>query len=219
MKIGVAIPCYNKHIPQLLSLLDSLEEQTRKPDSVSVSCSSTEEFPTLREYSFPVRVYTTKERQNPAKNRNIAARLLMDTDILSFFDADDTMHPRRLEALEYAFQEPCDIVLHNFLFREETELPYPEIQEFRIQRNQLSQCYSGCIRHQCATMDYNARISHGHVTIRTELFRSVQFPEDASCEHREDCVFCYCIFNLPNVRSVYLGDPLSKYIPSNSWKV
>lgn len=213
MKIGIAIPCYNKHIPRLLELLESMNLQTRQPDVVSVSCSSTEEFPALKQYGFPVLVSTCAERKNPAQNRNIAAKALKtETDIISFFDADDTMHPQRIELLERAFQGSCDIALHNFFFNEDTQLPYPNISQVHIIRNQLSQCYSGCIK-----LDYIARIAHGHVTVRKHIFDVVHFPEEKEYENREDCVFCYRVFDIPNIQTAYLNYPLSKYIPSNSW--
>ena len=65
MRIGVAIPCYIKHIPNLLALLDSIEAQTRIPEVVSISCSSTHyhEFPILKTYSFLVNVKLHLEKK------------------------------------------------------------------------------------------------------------------------------------------------------------
>jgi hypothetical protein len=207
--IGVAIPCYNKHIPKLLELLDSIDAQSRKPDIVSISCSSTkqEEFPKLREYGFGVLVFTTPERKNAGQNRNIAARRL-NTDLISFFDADDHMHPQRIEGLMIAFTEPCDIALHSYLMDKETENPYENINTFSIIRNKLSQCYSGCI-----TLDNKSRIHHSQVTVRREIFEKSPFSEEKEHEVKEDCVFCYRVFSLPGIQSAYIADPLSKYIP------
>ena len=82
MKIGVAIPAYIGHINRLFELLDSIEKQTRLPDKVVVSCSSTREF-NNKTYSFPLQIILTEERQNAAQNRNIAASNLMDMDFVS----------------------------------------------------------------------------------------------------------------------------------------
>ena len=207
--IGIAIPCYNKHIPKLLECLESIDAQTRKPDVVSISCSSTaeEEFPILRKYGFPVLVSTCRERKNAAQNRNIAARRL-DTEVISFFDADDHMHPQRIEGLYVAFSEPCDIVLHNYFTEEEVQFPYPHISTFHVIRNKLSQCKSGCIK-----LDYNARIHHSQVTVRKEIFEQAIFPEEKEYENKEDCVFCYSVFNIPGIQTAYLNNPLSKYTP------
>ena len=104
MRLGVAIPCFIKHIDHCYKLLDSINEQSRLPDQVIVSCSSSkpEDF-VKREYKFPLTVITSEERKNSAQNRNIAASKL-DTDVISFIDADDIMHPQRLEVIENAFK-------------------------------------------------------------------------------------------------------------------
>lgn len=52
---------------------------------------------------------------NTATNRNIAAKML-DTDIISYIDADDQMHFQRLEIIEKAFVEnDIDLFLHNYV--------------------------------------------------------------------------------------------------------
>lgn len=208
--IGVAIPCYNKHIPKLIELLDSIESQTRKPDIVSISCSSTkdDEFPKLRDYGFGIIVSTTPERKNTGQNRNIAARRL-DTDIISFFDADDNMHPQRIEGLIAAFNEPCDIALHGYLTDNEVNEEYDYINNFKILRNKLSQCYSGCIK-----LDSNSRIHHAQVTVRKEIFQESPFTGEDENVLKDDCIFCYRIFNLPGIQTAYLDHSLSKYIPA-----
>ena len=216
--IGVAIPCYIKHIPKLLQLLDSIENQTRKPDVVSISCSSTkeEDFPKLRGYGFAVLVTTTPERRNAGQNRNVAARRL-DTDLISFFDADDHMHPQRIEGLMIAFSEPCDIVLHSFFEEKDALTPYPKIDKFTILRDELKQCSSGCIVLNTRVhhiVNSPAHIHHAQVTVAREIFEESPFSEEKDHEVKDDCVFCHRIFSLPGVQTAYLAHPLSKYIPS-----
>ena len=63
MKIGVAIPCYKGHIIRLFELLDSIEKQTRHPDKVVVSCSSTSEFLNSKDYSFPLQIIITEQHK------------------------------------------------------------------------------------------------------------------------------------------------------------
>jgi len=211
-RIGVAIPCYNKHIPNLLECLASIEAQTKKPDVVSISCSSTlpDEFPILPHYSFGVVVSICTERKNAAQNRNIAAKRL-DTDIISFIDADDQMHPQRMEALEHAFSEPCDMAIHSFFGAEESHIPYPHINSFSVVRNQLHTAPSGCI-----FLDYSSRIHHAHVTVRREIFERSPFSQEKEHENKEDCVFCYRLFDIPGLQTAYLNYPLSKYTPTFS---
>ena len=211
MRLGIAIPCYNKHISRCLELLDSINTQTRLPDNVVVSCSSCkpEDFP-IQTYKFPLQVLTTEERKNSSENRNIAARAL-DTDLICFFDADDLMHPQRLEAIYTAFLQETDIVLHGFFLESECAQEFPVLEEFTIRKDILSKCRSGCIR-----SDYGYRIHHGQASVTKDVFAQVQFPEEHMYQTREDCVFCFHVFSLPNIRSSYIAHPLSKYIPSGS---
>jgi len=213
MKILVVIPCYNKHIPKLLELLESIEKQTRQPDMVSISCSSTNEFPELH-YSFPVIVQTDTNKKKPSENRNNAVRYALESeyyDIISFFDADDIMHPQRLELLEETFsREPCDIVLHSYEINEFLE--FPKIITPVIYYNMLSRSVSGCIQ-----LDGISKIAHGHVTVRKEIWDIIPFPEEDGADFKEDCIFCYNILGLPNIKTAYLNYPLLKYIPSFSY--
>ena len=211
MRIGVAIPCYIGHIRDCYRLLESINAQTRLPDQVVVSCSSSKPSDFEQKvYRFPLTVITAEERKNAGQNRNIAAEKL-DTDIITFMDADDTMHPQRIEAIEQAFKEGVDIVLHSFLLNEECSQEFPRIEEFIVEKDILCQCYSGCIRFK--QFDPNSRIHHSQVSVTQNAFKAVRFREDKESESREDCRFCYGVFSLPSVRSAYLRYPLSKYSP------
>jgi glycosyltransferase involved in cell wall biosynthesis len=212
MRIGVAIPCYIGHIEQLQVLLDSVSKQTRIPDKVVVSCSSTAEMPAdFQKYNFDLQIICDPDVKNPSQNRNIAARHL-DTDIISFFDADDIMHPQRIQFIEQAFLESVDIVLHNF------ETNPEQIKLFEtcnISYNCLCQCASGCIRH----INWNAhdRIHHAQVSVKREIFDQVQFDEGPTGIGKEDCVFCWSAFALPNITNAYIQNKLSLYLPSGTF--
>ena len=113
MKIGVCIPCHADHLHLLLNCLQSIRQQTRLPDAVVVSVSSATTCPTL-----PCTVIVRSERTCAGENRNIAARSIADTvDVLTFIDADDVMHPRRIEMIEKHFtdHEELDYLVHSFV--------------------------------------------------------------------------------------------------------
>ena len=214
MKIGVAIPCYYGHIPNLMYLLDSIDSQTRRPDKVVVSCSSTSEPINIKQYNFPLEIIITEDHKNAAQNRNIAASKLNDMDYITFIDADDIMHPQRIEILLKVFQETgCDIILHNYLMND-SELNH--INNIDIRINELMQCYSGCIRH----MDYfkyqSEMIHHSQSSIKKHIFDIVKYPEEKEFARREDCVFCHRVFSIPNIKNVYISNELSLYKPSGT---
>ncbi len=204
MRIGVAIPCYKYHIPLLKRCLDSIEQQTRKPDEVVVSCSSSTplDLPAYS-YSFPLRILSRETRHNAADNRNYAASHLT-TDVVSFFDCDDIMHPQRLAEIERCGD--VDIVLHSYL---EGDAPFPSWEPSIQIRNLLRRSPTGC-----AIVSNNiwAPIHHAHVSVKWSVWKNVRFREDAEYERREDSLFCGDVLSRPDIQSIYLSYPLSRYL-------
>lgn len=208
--IGVAIPCYKYHIPKLTRCLDSIEAQTIKPNKVVVLCSSSEEsdIPNYK-YSFPLHIVVRSDRRNAAQNRNQAASLL-DTDIISFFDADDIMHPQRIEYIQK--HGNVDIVLHSYI-TEEKFTPYTHVH---AHKNSLAKSPSWCAYY---VPDYRAPIHHAHVSCRRHILNRVRFREEVEfqrTEHhggREDAVFCGDVLALEGITSCYIAEPLSCYFP------
>ena len=219
MKIGLAIPCYYGHIQRLYDLLESIEKQTILPDKVVVSSSSTIVFKYNKEYNFPLEVIVTEDKQNASKNRNIAASKLNDMDYITFIDADDIMHPQRIEFLLKGFQTyDSDIILHNYFewTKGTIESFFHNFEEIKIRTDTLIQGWSGCITHINGYSDRVDKIHHGQVTVKREVFEQVQFPEEREFETKEDCVFCYRVFSLPNIKHSYIQNELSYYNPSNT---
>jgi hypothetical protein len=197
--------------------LDSIEIQTHKPNKVVVSSSSTKDNIEVKKYSFPLEIIITEERKNAAENRNIAASILNDVDYITFIDADDIMHPQRIEILLKVFNNSnCDIILHNYSLDNSNFLN--EIENIDFRENELIRCYSGCIRH----FDYDKynilsqRIHHSQCSIKRHIFDIVKYPEEKDFYSREDCVFCYRIFSIPNIKNVYISNKLTLYKPSGT---
>lgn len=201
MKLGVAIPCFYGHLNRLIELLDSIESQTILPSQVVVSCSSTN-FEVYKSYSFPLQIITTKEKKNAAQNRNIAAIHLSDMDYITFMDADDIMHPQRIEILLRVIElHNSEIILHNYTDSE----PMEPIDTLHIDTNTLVQSRCGGITH----VDENESILKIHcsqVTVKDTILEQVKFPEE--CYAMEDSVFCNLVFNL-NVKHAYISNKLS----------
>ena len=220
MKIGVAIPCYIGHINKLFDLLNSIEKQTILPDKVVVSCSSTKELHIQTNYSFPVSIIITPDKKNAAENRNIAASNLLDMDYITFFDADDLMHPERIEILHKVINDyQTEFIAHNFYLDNEIEfpnLPHIDIAHLELRQNQLIPAPSGCITHIDYYDDFIYRIHHSQVTIKTNLFHKTKFPEEAEFYAREDSVFCNRCLQDANVKNTYIINKLSYYRQSGT---
>lgn len=209
--IGIAVSCYVNHLPLLLELFDSIESQTRLPDKVVVSCSSTseeKELKNIKKYSFEYEIIYTNEYKNAASNRNIAISHLLDMEYVTFIDADDIMHPQRIELLLRVYEETNgDIIFHNFSF----ENNLTPIYDLKYTINELFTSQSGCI-----TSNYNYNIHHSQCTVRRYILEFVSFNEDPMYNRKEDSKFCYDIFQLRNVVNVYIMNVLSWYRPSGT---
>jgi len=219
MKIGVAIPCYYGHIENLYFLLDSIQSQTVLPNKVIVSSSSTLFFENKKVYSFQLEVIISEEKKNAAENRNIAASRLLDMDYITFIDADDIMHPQRIEVLlEVIKNYNSDIILHNYF--DESELSvniFDKIQNINVMTHTLIQSWSGCITHINGYNDTIDRIHHSQVTVKKNIFEQIKFPEEIEFNRKEDCVFCHRVFSLPNIKNAYIQNKLTYYKESRTF--
>ena len=215
MKIGVAIPCFDKHLTYLFLLLDSIETQTVLPDKVCVSCSSTVSFPSSRKYSFPLEIVLTNEKRNAAQNRNIAMDRLRDMDYISFMDADDIMHPQRIEVLRNVFEEQnCQMILHNYQNGTNTE--FRPVEDIEVRVNTMKPTVSGGTTHIEHHKFLQQHIHHSQVSVQRSIVDLVRFPEEPEFHRREDSAFCNRVIKLPNVNHVYIVNALSYYAPSGT---
>ncbi len=216
LTIGIAIPCYNKHLHKLKDLFDSIERQTMKPTKVIVSSSSTkdEELPIFENYSFQFMIITTAEKKNAAQNRNIAASHLQ-TDIISFIDADDTMHYQRLEIIYKCFTSTnCKFLLHSFEWgiRPNTEITYYMDPEF--QKDVLYN-YAGLRVNHVIYNDPDI-IHNSQCSIKKEIFDVIKFNESDSVVAREDTEFDLRVIDKFKEYCYFTPAKLSYYISSES---
>lgn len=219
MRIGVCIPCYQPHIKYLEQCLQSIKRQTRKPDLVCISISECTESPQLPKYSFPVKILCSPEKQCEGKNRNIASEESQDMDILTYFDADDIMHPRRLESIEYHFQNSSiDGFIHNNRkcnsnqyrpkplnqINWEPITPILYTEDFTISKDFI------CGR----VVSPNGESTNGHFTCRTRVWKDITYPENYGLG--VDSEYIYRVFSKgytlgysPDKLTYYLRDDFS----------
>jgi len=214
--ITICIPCYKYHIPHLKRCLDSIQNQTVIPHEVIISCSSSTDLDvqshiSTEKYKFLVKFIITDQRKNAAENRNITASFA-ETEFLSFFDADDVMHPQRIEATIEAIEKfpKTEIILHSYYTPDESISlqDWPVIKTFTFIENSLAKAPSGCA---IFLPNWQARIHHSQVAVSKRLWNLIQFNESKDHERKEDAVFCGNCLAVSGIQSVYIADKLSKY--------
>lgn len=185
LTFGIAIPTYIKHIDYLDALLDSINSSTSLPDHVVVSVSSySDREINLKKYHFPLTLIITESYQNPSKNRNIAAKML-ETDIISFVDGDDAVHPRRTEILKSVFERHRKVVCHNYI-----RLPTLDYIDIHTISDPVIHYDYINISHPSLAFPVS---SHGHrdyhcahVSLTRELFSQYLYDESEALKYRED---------------------------------
>ena len=218
---GIAVPCYKYHIPVLKRFLDSVANQTIKPDFVVVSCSSSspEDIPTY-DYSFTLEIITHSERLNAAQNRNKAANRLLELgcEYISFFDCDDEMHPQRIEAIQQGFiKYPLtQFILHAYLVIEAELEEKFEVYERIIYTENILEKHTFNLNCLKVKNNYYANLHHSQVSVTKDLFLKIKFREEKEFERREDSVFCLDCFSL-ELPNLCILNPLSKYYAEGQW--
>jgi cellulose synthase/poly-beta-1,6-N-acetylglucosamine synthase-like glycosyltransferase len=130
--IAVCIPLHAAHIKYLDRCLRSIKAQTRRPDQIHISVSSCEppHIAEINRITFNLKMFVKlqifREPLLAGGNRNRAAAAAVrdGATILSFFDADDVMHPRRIEILAGHFEKNPDItgIMNCFIFGPKEDL-------------------------------------------------------------------------------------------------
>lgn len=214
MRIGVAIPTYVKHVGLLQSLLDNIASSTIKPHAIAVSCSSVQINKQVQftVNSVPVVIRYTTATLNPSENRNRAASML-DTDLISFIDGDDLMHPQRLEYVRNVFLNNPIVgaVYHSYDYvpLAQRDLPLLTHGAPDITPNRLLQIPDG--NGIVVDNEPSSPIHYAHVTVRSSVFRSMKFDESPRHKYREDSLYASTLVSNQIVLA-YLRNRLSRYI-------
>jgi len=209
--IGVAIPCYVNHFNLLPSLIENISKSTLRPDHIAVSCSSwTHDNRTDTVYDgIPVSIQYSTKRLNQAANRNIAGSML-NTQLISFIDADDLMHPSRLEYVVRAFQSgPYHAIYHNYSHEPNTSYSNPfESEDYKLVSEPI---ISNPNTVGILVQNSEYPIHHAHVTVRRDVFNRFKFDERWEVYRMEDSLYGKTL--VENGVSVgYLANKLTRYI-------
>ena len=202
----------------LIELCRNIAEQTRLPDLVIIRASSCDsedaknllDLVMAERWPFSLEILHTPAQQCQAQNRNEgAAAVPSEFDVISFFDSDDLMHPRRLEILESLFLQGAEAVIHDCRMGESLEWePYEEpkhvwdsillqkesaiqIGNQIVSRSEILKAPPGAIIPTGKEINFlrpipmdeeleqELRAQLGHVSIVARLFKSIRFDIDA----------------------------------------
>jgi len=143
MKISNVIPCTPTHFLELGPRLDDIVEGTRVPEEIVISLSNAHMVSLSvmekmeKEYSQKVEKFTLLQHNKTmthGPNRQAGSEKAFG-DLIIYQDADDIIHPRRLEIIEYFFENydivhlnhgwvPPTISWDKIKFLKQEEMPY-----------------------------------------------------------------------------------------------
>ena len=209
MNLSLCITCCDLDFYLLGGLLDEFQKQTIPPDEIIISSSGVKnQFLEIYQNfkicgnAVPIKITNQEERWMQSSARNAGA-LMSDAEYIMFFDVDDIPHPQKIEFCKHYIQG-YDFLLHNY------QTNNSKFQTLKSLNIDIYHNFS--INHACTNLhiDKNLSIHHAHITIKTEIFKTLKFNESRFYYRKEDGKFCQdLVFN--KYRGVYLDAPLVSY--------
>ncbi len=139
-----------------------------------------------------------------------------EADILTFFDADDEMHPQRLEFIRHAFtlHTSCEVLYHSFINhkyeRSVEQFGRLDVEMAPLYTNILIVNPNGIGLRVWPNKGYdNTVVVHGHPTVRTSLFTRFKFPPNSV--GMEDAVYAATLVR-EGIHTMWTPLRLSRYL-------
>jgi glycosyltransferase involved in cell wall biosynthesis len=213
LPISVCIPAIPRDVESgcLDELISSIKRQTVSADEVIISLSNATypEASRIREHAqetiapVPVKVVRATEIYVQGKSRNNAV-LASTAELISFIDADDKMHPHRLEVIREAFRKNKDlqVFLHGYI-DESFEMPN-DGDEYQWESKSM---LTGLSKHvligkeEICESEVRSRsqphsqphldlpVHHAHVTVKRSVFEKYIYDESPEAYRVEDSLF------------------------------
>jgi hypothetical protein len=136
---------------------------------------------------------------------------MLNTLLISFIDADDLMHPSRLEYVIRAFKEgPYHAIYHDFTWEPVTQYssPFEPIDDFNLVLNPVVPDPAAI---GLKVQDSPYGLHHAHVTVRRDVFNRFKFDESWDAYRREDSLYGRKLAE-SGVSLGYLANKLTRYI-------
>lgn len=122
--ISIIVPCYPPHIKYLNTTLNDISKQTVLPKEVILVISETnektklelyEQFQILFDTVVDFKIINTEEKQYAGINRNTGVSFA-SCEYVMFIDADDTIHPQKVEITKYFLDKyKPNLLLHSYI--------------------------------------------------------------------------------------------------------
>lgn len=214
LSLCLGIPCDKKDLAKLDRLLISIRNQTLQPEKIIFSFSRIKDHkkikPIIKQWKkfYDVSAYFIKDLWNPSANKNQILSHPQDCELLSFIDADDEMHPNRLELLSdlFNYYNP-DLVVHGYGMRYGVFNIIPKY--FRIRKPEEVEARFEYLN--CLSQWDDGRVHHGHITINKKVRKAFQFNSDLTIGEDVDYIQQLCD---RGYNAFHVELPLSNYIPS-----
>jgi len=192
MMVSLIIPCIANDLGRCALLLEKfLHSTTLMPDEILVSVSGVLEAPELDEIvqtkKTKIRVFLREGTHYAGDNRNYGAKHAKG-DILLFQDADDEIHPQKVELVVNFFEKNKNVDVLNHLYQ-----PYgfdwqiydvSKIEDFPVieHRELFESKYTG-------RAGGGGCVHRGHVSVRAQVWKTIKY--DPTLRRGQDAVFLF----------------------------
>lgn len=211
----VVVPSVPEHVSHLDDLFDSVASQTVLPDKVVVALSETDsQTCNFLETEFrnkftdiDIKFDCVDQKAFSATNRNRGSHECHAQDLIAFMDADDIMHPKRVQlARDMIARYDADALAHTYSSEiahvsgnEKVHMPDDVRRQHEIQL-----LNNGPIHFE------NVAIHHGHPTVRREVFEREKQDDSERYRRSEDSEYLRRLTD-KNYGVMFVESPLSVY--------
>lgn len=213
-RISVGIPCILRDIKKIERLLKSIENQTYKPYEVLIGLSGvtkkiSDDYEKLfnNKYNLNIKLISTNKECYAGGNRN---RIIenVKSDIISFIDADDTMHPQKLQKIYQLFKEykNLKVLVHTYSpnYNKFSKLQiFPRIcnlEDINKAINDDTTIYPERLRNNLPEKYLGInQITHGHITCKTSLLKKIKYNETKKYMRGQDSLLIRNLINYFNI--------------------
>jgi lipopolysaccharide biosynthesis glycosyltransferase len=211
--ITVGVPAILEDMKTLQYLIDSVEKQTVLPDEIVIYMTgSTSKSPSVFKQStnIPVRIFTeaTKKMSGYSRNRVMEKA---SSKFVMFCDADDMMHPRRVEMVKDNLRKGYTLVLNGH-----QDPPFDQVLSSDVSTHEdlVRSAHTTNTRSPLLPKSPSG-VTHGHPTVSREIGLKHMYKENF--HGGEDTEFLHRLLLSGDVRAIFLHARLTFSYP-RAWK-